>query len=169
MKTLIAFATRYGSTARTAELLAEVIGKPGVNDVTVLDARKAGRAKVGDFDAFIVGSSIAMGRWKGSAKRLLPRLAATGRPVAVFVTAGGVLSGREPGSDPAAPVTRSLEQRENEAIERYLRPAVEAAGLKPAAEAAFGGRMAMFGKEQFDNWDGERIKAWGSTLATKLR
>jgi len=169
MKTLIAYATRYGSTTRTAELLAEVLGKAGANDVTVIDARKVGRAKLADYDAFIVGSSIAMGRWKGSAKKLLPRLASTGKPVAVFVTAGGVLSGREPGSDPAAPVTKPLEQRESEAIERYLRPAAEAAGLKPVAEAAFGGRMAMFGKEQFDNWDGERIKAWGSTLASKLR
>ena len=169
MKTLIAYATRYGSTTRTAELLAEVLGKAGANDVTVMDARKVGRAKLADYDAFIVGSSIAMGRWKGSAKKLLPRLASTGKPVAVFVTAGGVLSGREPGSDPAAPVTKPLEQRESEAIERYLRPAAEAAGLKPVAEAAFGGRMAMFGKEQFNNWDGERIKAWGESLASKLR
>lgn len=169
MKTLIAYATRYGSTARSAELLAEVIGKAGVNDVTVMDARKVNRAKIAEFDAFVVGSSIAMGRWKGSAKRLLPKLATTGKPVAVFVTAGGVLSGRDPGSDPAAPVTKPLEQRESEAIERYLRPATSAAGLKPVAEAAFGGRMAMFGKEQFDNWDGQRIKSWGSDLAEKLR
>jgi len=169
MKTLIAYATRYGSTTRTAGLLAEVIGKAAANDVTVMDARKVSRATIEGFDAFVVGSSIAMGRWKGSAKKLLPKLAATGKPVAVFVTAGGALSGREPGSDPTAPVTKPLEQREGEAIERYLRPAAEAAGLKPVAEAAFGGRMVMFGKEQFDNWEGERIKAWGSTLASKLR
>lgn len=169
MKTLIAYATRYGSTTRTAELLAEVLGEAEANDVTLMDARKASRARMEDFDAFVVGSSIAMGRWKGSAKKLLPRFAATGKPVAVFVTAGGVLSGREPGSDPEIPVTKPLEQRESEAIERYLRPAVEAAGLRPVAEAAFGGRMAMFGKEQFDNWDGERIRAWGSILAGKLR
>ena len=36
MKTLIAYATRYGSTTRTAELLAEVLGKSDAGDVTVM-------------------------------------------------------------------------------------------------------------------------------------
>ena len=168
MKTLIAYATRYGSTARTAALLGEILGASGM-EVAVVDARKAGRGLLREYDAFVVGSSIAAGRWKGSARRLLGRLAAVGKPVAVFVTAGGVMSGREPGQSPDAVPTSSVDEREAKAIERYLEPVAGAAGLTPVAKAAFGGRMEMFGKEKFNNWDGERIRAWGRALDLALR
>jgi menaquinone-dependent protoporphyrinogen IX oxidase len=168
MKTLIAYATRYGATAKTARLIAEELGKAGI-EATVIEAKKVRKAELEAGEAFVIGSSIAMGMWKGAAKRLVGKAAKTGKPVAVFVTAGGVIEGRKPGSDPAAPVTTTIEEREAEAIARYARPVAEKAGLEPAALGAFGGRMEMSGKVQFDNWDPERIRIWASSLAAKLK
>lgn len=169
MKTLIAYSTRYGATAKTAQLIAEELAKAGSIEATVLEAKKVRRADLEANEAFVIGSSIAIGMWKGAAKRLVGKAAKTGKPVAVFVTAGGVMEGRKPGSDPAAPVTSTIEEREKEAIARYAEPVIRKAGLEPLALGAFGGRMEMSGKVQFDNWDPERIRTWAAGLAKKLR
>lgn len=167
MKILIAYATRWGSTAKTAELLSAELKARG-HEAVAADARAyggilGGRTAEG-YDAYVLGSSVAAGRWKGAAKRLLPKLARTGKPVAVFVSAGGVIHGRDPGSAPDAPPSEPLEARVAKAVGLYIDGPCAAAGLKPAAAGAFGGRMAMFGKEMFDSWDPEPIKAWAAEL-----
>jgi menaquinone-dependent protoporphyrinogen IX oxidase len=169
MKALVAYATRYGMTTKSASLIAEELRRAGVSEVSLLEARRVRRADLTANDAFIIGSSIAMGMWKGAAKRLVAKAALTGKPVAVFITAGGVLSGKEPGSDPDAAVTTTIEEREAKALTKYLEPVLAKTGLKPLATAAFGGRMVFGGKEQFNNWDGERVRSWAAGLATKLR
>jgi menaquinone-dependent protoporphyrinogen IX oxidase len=168
MKALVIYATRQGSTARSAELIAQTLrGHPGI-EAQVVDARRVRRPMLASHDAFVLGSSIAMGRWKGSAQRLRPRLAATGRPTAVFVSAGGTMSGRKPGDPEGTPVTSTVEEREAEAIAKYIDAVVPPTGLKPAAIAAFGGRMVFFGKKAFNTWDGERVIAWASHLPELL-
>ncbi len=169
MKTLIAYSTRYGSTAKTAALLAQTLAQTDGREVTVVDARRVDRAGIETNDNFIVGSSIAMGRWKRGALRLIETLAREDKPVAVFVTAGGTLSGREPGSGADAAPKGSLEEREAAAVSLYLRPVVDASGLRPVAQAAFGGRFAFFGKLVLDNWDPERVRLWAACLASVLR
>jgi menaquinone-dependent protoporphyrinogen IX oxidase len=169
MKTLVIFATRQGSTARSAKLIAEILrGRPGI-EAEVVDARRVRRGTLESSDSFVLGSSIAMGRWKGSARRLLPRLAATGKPTAVFVSAGGMMSGRKPGESADAPAAGTVEEREAAAIAKYIDAVVPATGLKPKAVAAFGGRMSFFGKEVLDNWDGERVRAWAARLESVLK
>lgn len=167
MKIFIAYATRWGSTAKSAGLLADELKARG-HETLAADARGYGGILGGrpldGYDAYVLGSSVAAGQWKGAAKRLLPKLARTGKPVAVFVSAGGVIHGREPGSDPDAPPTEPLEARVAKAVALYIDGPCAKAGLKPASAAAFGGRMAMFGKEMFDSWDPEPIKAWAAEL-----
>ena len=160
MKTLIAYATRQGSTRRSAELLAATLAESGM-EATVLDAARVGRAELAAHNAFVVGSSIMAGRWKGSATRLLRSLAGSGKPVAVFVSAAGMLTGKEPGS--------TLEERVAGAVAKYLDPVAAKAGITPAAKTAFGGRMVMFGKEIINNWDPEPIRAWAGVLRQALR
>lgn len=169
MKTLIAYSTRWGSTAKTARLVADTLKEADGRDVEVLDARKVGRRELEAYDAFVVGSSIAAGQWKGPARRLLARLAAAGKPTAVFVTAAGVLSGKEPGSDPDAPAQGTLAERQAKAVGLYVDPAAAKAGLEPVAKSAFGGRMAFFGKVMIDNWEAEPVAAWSRELAARLR
>ncbi|TVQ27738.1 MAG: hypothetical protein EA382_03045 [Spirochaetaceae bacterium] len=168
MKTLIAYGTRKGASRRTAELIGETLTKADGRSCIVKDAKRVGRAELEGADSIVVGSSIAVGRWKPSAKRLLGKAASTGKPVAVFVSAAGVLSGKEPGSPDAEP-KGTLAEREAEAVGRYIDPVVAKAGARPVATAAFGGRMEMFGKVIFDNWDPEPITAWATDIAGKLR
>lgn len=156
-------------TERSARLIAETLKEADGRETRVLDARKVGRRELETYDAFVVGSSIAAGRWKGPARRLLARLAAAGKPAAVFVTAAGVLSGKEPGSDPAAPPEGTLEERQAKAVGLYVDPVAVKAGLEPVAKSAFGGRMAFFGKVMIDNWDAEPVAAWARELAARLR
>jgi menaquinone-dependent protoporphyrinogen IX oxidase len=164
MKILVIYATRYGSTRRSAELIAETLrGTPGTS-AEVVSASGTGRKKLAGYDSFVLGTSIAMGRWKGSGRRMLPKLAATGRPTAVFVTAAGLLTGKNPGDAPDAPVTSTPAEREAAAIAKYVEPVVPPTGLKPVAVRAFGGRMVMFGKELVSNWDGDAIAAWARGL-----
>ncbi|HRZ89335.1 MAG TPA: hypothetical protein P5117_07605, partial [Spirochaetia bacterium] len=113
--------------------------------------------------------SVAAGRWKGPARRLLARLAAARKPTAVFVTAAGVLSGKEPGSAPDAPPEGTPEERRDKAVGLYVDPVAAQAGLKPVAKSAFGGRMAFFGKVMIDNWEAEPVAAWARELARALR
>ncbi len=164
MRTLVIYATRFGSTARSAALIAQTLKEGHGVEAQAVDARRARRKLLESSDSFVLGSSIMMGRWKGSARRLLRRLAGTGKPIAVFVTAAGMLSGRNPDDPPDAPVTSTIEEREAQAIARYVDAVLPGAGLHPAAVAAFGGRMVMFGKELVSNWDGERVKAWAERL-----
>jgi menaquinone-dependent protoporphyrinogen IX oxidase len=169
MKTLVVYATRYGSTRRSAELVAETLrGRPGWT-ADVADARGTGRRRLEGYEAFVLGSSIAMGRWKGSARRMLAKLAVLGRPTALFITAAGYLTGKNPGDAPDAPVTKTPDQLEAEALAKYVAPVVPPTGLKPVSVRAFGGRMVMFGKELVSNWNGEAIAAWARTLPDLLK
>ncbi len=169
MKALVIYATRYGSTRRSAELIAETLrGRPGWS-VDVADARGVNRRKLAAYEGFVLGSSIAMGRWKGSGRRMLSKLAATGRPTALFVTAAGFLTGKNPGDPEDVPVTKTPAEIEAGAIAKYVDPVVPATGLKPASVRAFGGRMVIFGKEMVSNWDRDAIAAWALTLPDLLK
>lgn len=169
MKTLIAYSTRWGSTAKTARLIADTLKETDGRETEVLDVRRVGRRELEAYDSFVVGSSIAAGQWKGPARRLLARLAATSKPTAVFVSAGGVIHGRDPGSAPDAPPKGTLSERQARAVGQYIDPVAEKAGLAPVAASAFGGRMRFFGKEMFDSWEAEPVIAWARELAEKLR
>lgn len=169
MKTLVIYATRYGSTRRSAELVAETLRTGAGWTVDAADARGLGRRRLAQYESFVLGVSIAMGRWKGSARRLLPKLAATGRATALFVTAAGYLTGKSPGDTPEAPVTKTPAQLEAEAIAKYVDPVVPPTGLKPVSVRAFGGRMVMFGRELVSNWNADAIAAWARTLPQLLK
>lgn len=169
MSIIVAYGTRYGSTARTAELIARTMNETaGTGTARAMDALAVRARDIAEAGAFVVGSSIVAGRWKWRARRLLSRLGGSGKPVAVFVTAAGVLSGKEPGSDPAAEPTIPLDACVAKAVSLYVDPVVSKAGVVPAATGAFGGRMAMFGKVQVDNWAPEPVQAWARRILPAL-
>ncbi|HPE36754.1 MAG TPA: flavodoxin domain-containing protein [Spirochaetales bacterium] len=167
MSVLVAYSTRFGYTKKTAELIAERLRLAG-KTVDTADARKVNQAQIDGHSSFVVGSSIAAGQWKGPAKRLLGRLAGAGKPVAVFVSAGGVMTGKKPGSAPDAPPEGTIEERQAEAVRLFAQPVCAALGLKPVAQSAFGGRMAFFGKEMFNSWDARPVETWADSLAGTL-
>ncbi|MBN1241192.1 MAG: hypothetical protein JXA15_00635 [Spirochaetales bacterium] len=165
MKLLVAWATRQGSTRASAIVLARALSElPGI-EAEERDAARVGTRDLGAYDGFVVGSSIVAGMWKGSAKRLVAKLGKAGKPLAVFVSAGGAMTGKKPGSAPDAPPEGTIAERQAQAVSLYLDPVLAKLGVEPLAKTAFGGRMTMFGKLMFDSWDAAPVEAWAPDLA----
>ncbi|MGB3340740.1 MAG: flavodoxin domain-containing protein [bacterium] len=153
MKTLIAFATRGGVTGESALIIAEVLEKKfgHVVDVVNLKANKSPNIKL--YDNIFIGSGIRIGRWYGRAKKMLKN-DFKGKKVVIFLSACSA-------GDP---------EKHDEALENYCIKVLEKhPHIQPFAMEAFGGRMKMFGKEQADNYDPEKVKLWAEELGEKLR
>ena len=89
MKALIAYGTRYGSTADIANRMGNVLKRKGI-DVTITNL---GQEKINDiskFDLVIVGSGIAIGKWTKKPLKFLSRFETelAKKKVALFVSCG---------------------------------------------------------------------------------
>src|SRR3954452_10566893 len=69
-RVLVAYASEHGSTREIAERIARTLGDDGMN-VELRDASDV--EDLAGYDAVVVGSAVYMGRWRGSAKRLVKR------------------------------------------------------------------------------------------------
>ena len=80
---LVAYASRYGTTAGIAEAIGRALSEQG-GDVTV--ARVGDVVDVSSFDAVVVGAPLYFHRWLPEALEFLTRfrLSLLGRPLAVF-------------------------------------------------------------------------------------
>jgi len=107
-KLMIAFATRYGSTALIAEELAGEFKKLNVNTTVynLKDDKSKNWPSIDEYDGIIVGSSIMMGRWMKEPQKFMKNnnalLAKKDKILAIFVSCGKALENYE------------------EAIEKYL-------------------------------------------------
>jgi menaquinone-dependent protoporphyrinogen oxidase len=127
LKALVAFGTRYGSTARVAQEIASVLAARGL-EVKVLDLRQDTEGVEG-YDLVVAGSSIVMGSWSKEALRFLQsnRTVLVGRKIALFACCGDVML--NPGA-----VT---EQRK-----RYLEDVADRFGIpKDSPLGLFGGEL----------------------------
>ena len=122
-KVLVAYGTRYGAAGETANDIAKALKGAGL-DVKVADLKRE-TPDVKGFDAVIVGSSIAMGKWTGAPKKFLDKnrdkLGNGKKPLAVFVCCGKAFAKPE------------------EAKRDYLVPVLEKCGIEPNLIAAFPG------------------------------
>ena len=96
VRALVAFGSKYGSTARVAEEIADVLRKKEI-DVTVLDLRKSRHSRIDGYDLIVVGSSIIMDKWS---KKALAFLETHGRilltkNVALFVCSANMYTNPE--------------------------------------------------------------------------
>jgi len=72
MKTLIAYATRFGATGGTAEEIAKNFREEGF-DVTVADLKKEKIQSISDYDLIVLGSGMSMGNWDSEAEDFVKR------------------------------------------------------------------------------------------------
>jgi menaquinone-dependent protoporphyrinogen oxidase len=72
MKALIAYGTRYGATAGTAEEIAKILTQEGL-DVRVADLKKEKIQDISDYNLVVVGSGMAMGNWASEAEDFLKK------------------------------------------------------------------------------------------------
>jgi menaquinone-dependent protoporphyrinogen oxidase len=103
-KVLIAYSTKSGATAESANLIAEVLREKHHLVVDVVDLKQQGKPDIGPYGAVIIGGGIRIGMWYGRARRMLRRDYGD-RRVAVFLSSGRA-------GDP---------KQHHMAVERYLR------------------------------------------------
>ncbi len=147
MKALVAFGTRYGSTAAVAEEIAVVLRGHGL-ETEVADLRNEWAGDIDGFDLVVLGSGIIAGSWSKKAQAFLSNhsTALAHKPVAMFVCCGDVLLAPE----------RLAGSRV-----RYLEDVAAAHGLQRV------GSMALFGGVlDFDSY-GFLVKALLKKLGAK--
>jgi menaquinone-dependent protoporphyrinogen oxidase len=97
VKVLVAFGTKYGSTAEVAEEIAKVLRREGA-EATVRDLRAKVPVDIEGFDIVVIGSGIIAGSWTPEAMRFLEavRDARSGMSVALFACCGDIVLKRSP-------------------------------------------------------------------------
>lgn len=159
-RVLVAYASRMGSTAEIAEVIAEQLRAAGL-DVTLAPCAEA--PDPGSFDAVVCGSAVYTTRWDKSARRFLRahREALASRPTWLFESGPtGEISERRHES-PAA-VLRLAEQIGSSP------PRVFGGNLDPARAktrlARWVANSDMAG--DYRNWT--QIRAWADGIAREL-
>ena len=127
MKALVAFGTRYGSTARTASAIAEELIAKGYQ-VDVWDLRDRAERDLEGYDLIVLGSGIVIGKWSKEAQTLLATQTAVlaRKRVALFAACSDVL----------------YPEKVEAARKAYLEDvAAGVPGLRPVALGLFGGEV----------------------------
>ncbi len=172
MKAIVVYASKYGSTKRIAEFIAEKLRQQG----TQAEARPVAVVhNPGDYDAIVVGSGVYMGHWLKEATEFVQRnrAALANRPVWLF------------SSGPLGTETKDAQGRDLRVISEPKEIAEFREAIRPRDHRVFFGvldssklgvahRMtrklpvarAMFPEGDFRNWSD--IEAWASSIAREL-
>jgi menaquinone-dependent protoporphyrinogen IX oxidase len=152
VKTLIAYETKGGATAKSASIIAEVLRNDHGHEVDIVDLRANKKPGISGYDNVIIGSGIRIGMWYGRAKRFLGT-DFTGKKVAVF------LSSMRAG-DP-----RQYKEARAKYIDRVLAKKLK---TEPVAAEAFGGWYKKKGEITDNNHDQDKVRAWAGELGRML-
>lgn len=158
-KTLIAFGTRYGATAKSSEVLAKELKEKFNHEVELVKlSSETENVDLSKFDNVIVGTSIAMFSWTKRAKKFLKN-DFSGKKLFVFISS-------------AALTYAALEKGEMEKYEkhkkRFLDNVVKKnANIEPTSTAVFGGWIKIRGKPETyrtHNWKEEDMVRWAEEI-----
>jgi menaquinone-dependent protoporphyrinogen IX oxidase len=130
-KALIVYGTRYGATASTSEVIAEVLRNEGI-DVRVVNAKQDKVKDIAEYELAIVGSGIQINRWTKEPEKFLKKFQKelAKKKVALFVCCGST----EP-LDDKVDKAESIEK----ARTKYLEEKAAKYNLQPIALGLFGG------------------------------
>lgn len=175
MNVLVAFGTRYGSTAMVASTIASELRSAGHAD-RVADLRERAPANLGSYEMVVVGSPVFIGKWTKPAQEFLRRNAEAmaEKKVALFVCCSDVL----------------FEEKVDAGRKMYLEDVAAAYDLRPVAMGMFGGEVdfnkySMFTRfllskvgareametrgietsKPYDFRDWEQVRTWARCLA----
>lgn len=165
MKTLIAYGTRFGATARSAQVLGEELSKTYRHEVLVLNAGKVTKDDLDWAEQVVIGSSVVQGHWKRSSKRLLKLADKKSKPIAIFVSAAVSLSEKIPAEKLSNDSGGEIIDRVQYAIEHFIDPICDKYGVKPFAKIAFGGKLSVFGFMIIDNQSDSPIQEWAKKIS----
>lgn len=147
--TLIAFATRGGTTEEYAEAIRSVLINEFNMQADLVNLKKMRNLDLTLFHNIIVGVGIKMFRMHKEGAQFLEKTNFLEKNVGVFLS--------------------SLMPRD-EAIKKYVDAILQKnTTLKPIGVEVFGGRMRIFGRTSQDQTDIEKAKMWIRKIAEHLR
>lgn len=185
MKTLIAYGTRYGATASTAEEISRVLQEQG-HDVQVVDVKKDKIKNISEYELIIIGSGMRIFRWVGEAEKFIKKFQNDLRQkkTAIFVSSGARALHKHDGDT----------QEMDIAWTKYLVEKAEKYSLQPIMMAIFGGlwdynkmgfpfsktmepfkeKLREAGIQEtapgvYDTRDWEEIRSWAKELSRIVR
>ncbi len=130
-KALLVYGTRYGATADTSEVIADVLRQEGF-EVRVVDAKKDKVQSISEFELVIVGSGIRMGSWTKEPEKFLEKFQKelAKKKLALFVCCGST-----------HPLTKGEEKtkEKEDAKRKYLEEKAARYNLNTIALGFFGG------------------------------
>jgi menaquinone-dependent protoporphyrinogen IX oxidase len=148
-KTLIAYATRGGTTEEYAKAISSVLTDEFKMQADVVNLKKTRNPDLTQYQNIIVGAGIKMFRMHKEGAEFLEKKNLGEKNVGIFLS--------------------SLVPRD-EAIKKYVDVILQKnTTLKPIAVEVFGGRMRIFGRTSQDMTDIEKAKEWTRRIAEHLR
>jgi len=129
LKSLIVYATRYGSTKGTAEEIAKILREEKF-DVQVVNAKEEKVQDISEYGLVVVGSGMAMGNWASDAEDLLRKFQKDfeNKKLALFISSLKPVEEKQGKTDLVARIRKiGLEDK----IMKY--------NLKPITTGIFGG------------------------------
>ena len=162
MKILVSAASRHGSTAEIAARIAGTLrtGLPGGTVVDVVPCADVG--DVTPYDAFVLGSSVYMGRWLEDARALAERIATEPpRPVWLF-SSGPIGDPAKPAEEPGGvgDLAKSVNARDH----RLFAGRLDRNQLGFAEKTVV--RALRVPQGDFRDWDA--ITTWATHIAAEL-
>jgi len=163
---LVAYATKYGSTAEIAERIGQVLRKEGLG-IDIMDVDRANN--IAPYKAIVLGSAVYMGRWRKEAAKFLKanEKVLTERPVWLFS------SGPTGQGD-------AIELMHGWSIPKSLKATVER--IQPKDITVFHGALELDKLNFFERWIIKKVKApvgdfrdwnaitsWAAAIANELK
>jgi menaquinone-dependent protoporphyrinogen IX oxidase len=148
-KTLIAYATRGGTTEDYAKAIKSVLTDEFNMQADLVNLKKSRNPDLTQYQNIIVGAGIKMFKMHKEGAEFLEKKNFGEKNVGIFLS--------------------SLVPRD-EAIKKYVDVILQKnTTLKPIAVEVFGGRMRMFGRTSQDMTDIEKAKEWTRKISEHLR
>jgi menaquinone-dependent protoporphyrinogen IX oxidase len=148
-KTLIAYATRGGTTEEYAKAISSVLTDEFNMQADLVNLKKSRNPDLTQYKNIIVGAGIKMFKMHKEGAEFLEKKNFGEKNVGIFLS--------------------SLVPRD-EAIKKYVDVILQKnTTLKPIAVEVFGGRMRMFGRTSQDMTDIEKAKEWTRKISEHLR
>jgi menaquinone-dependent protoporphyrinogen IX oxidase len=148
-KTLIAYATRGGTTEDYAKAISSVLKEEFKMQADLVNLKKSRNPDLTQYQNIIVGAGIKMFKMHKEGAEFLEKKNFGGKNVGIFLS--------------------SLVPRD-EAIKKYVDVILQKnTTLKPIAVEVFGGRMRMFGGTSQDMTDIAKAKEWTRKISEHLR
>jgi len=148
-KTLIAYATRGGTTEDYAKAISSVLTDEFKMQVDLVNLKKSRNPDLTQYQNIIFGAGIKMFKMHKEGAEFLEKKNFGEKNVGIFLS--------------------SLVPRD-EAIKKYVDVILQKnTTLKPIDVEVFGGRMRMFGRTSQDMTDIEKAKKWTRKISENLR